>query len=79
MKTLRKSFGRYGFIFDFGFDYTDFDLGISVTYLDPWEMKDMQMFGFWCLRLELLVIEVTLNITDKTFRRDKIRYKGNIE
>lgn len=75
--TKRTSIGRCQFIFDAGFDSTDFGLGLTASYLDPWEMEEMQMMGFWCIRVELLFIELTLNITDRTFRRDKIRYHSS--
>lgn len=72
--TKRTSIGRCQFIFDAGFDSTDFRLGLRATYLDPWEIEEMQMFGFWSLHLELVFIEFTVNITDRTFRRDKVLY-----
>lgn len=76
--TKRYHSGRYQFIFDLGFDYTDWSLGLSATYLDPWEMEEMRMFGFWCFKLEIVFVEFTINVTDKTFRRDKIRYRPDL-
>lgn len=78
-KTIRKSSGRFQFIFDFGFNKEDFGLGLTACYLDPWEMEDMQMLGFWSIAIELLFIEITMHITDKRFKRENMRYRSGVE
>lgn len=65
MKTYRKHIGRFQFIFDAGFNKHDFAIGIDVTYLDGMKIQKHVIEGFWCIRLMLVVLSVTINITDK--------------
>ena len=66
MKTIRKSIGRFQFIVDFGFDKEDFGLGFDILYLKGMKVDDFKLDGFWAIGLNLIVLEITINIADKS-------------
>lgn len=68
--TYRKHIGRFQFIFESGFNSKDFALGIDVTYLDGMKIQKHIIEGFWCFRLMLVVINITINMTDKKSKQN---------